>query len=648
MSPEVFISLEESLAATINARWRKIAADLLQTLEPLLKAGRFNDAYDHVNRLNLNGLVQDETARIEELLVSALLFGAHNAAGSVSKTSFVASDTPLPDDIRLAIHQLVIMVEVNGAEFLRKEMMSIIRDEEVLARMMKADYDPQSRSLYVHRPLSNANDLVQWAAKQGFPSTLAADDFHVTICYSKAPVVWSDTAQQVTSLTVEGGERRVHRFGDAVVLLFESPDLQARHQEFLDIGARWDHDQYRPHVTLTYDPDFNIEGVEPYQGPLVFNAEVFGPVKDNWADDIEEVELRKAELSLAERLNNAVLSGKRLAVDASANLTTSRLVTLGYLAEAKNSGFAEYEINEVLDDRTCPVCMYMHGKRFKVEDQYHRTVQALRTQDPKELKELAPWPKQSKAGLHELRSMTIEQLQAAGISAPPFHISCRGMITNVGTTDELMPLGQLPISDARPSQAPVVQQPQRIFAPASAYDDLVANNFTKPEIHPRSIHGDLPDYIEETDALYEYVGSGYFEANKYLRGIQQSTAATEYGKEIASEVQRLFKPTTEDFITYRGIPDDLARNYAFGIGDTIEFAGFTSTSRAARIATGFGGEFVFQIRVPRGTNAIVTNTSEYEVILPDKVKFKVISKHEVPSSAGWPKLKTVVLVEVVQ
>lgn len=648
MSPEVFISLEESLAATINARWRKIAADLLQTLEPLLKAGRFNDAYDHVNRLNLNGLVQDETARIEELLVSALLFGAHNAAGSVSKTSFVASDNPLPDDIRLAIHQLVIMVEVNGAEFLRKEMMSIIRDEEVLARMMKADYDPQSRSLYVHRPLSNANDLVQWAAKQGFPSTLAADDFHVTICYSKAPVVWSDTAQQVTSLTVEGGERRVHRFGDAVVLLFESPDLQARHQEFLDIGARWDHDQYRPHVTLTYDPDFNIEGVEPYQGPLVFNAEVFGPVKDNWADDIEEVELRKAELSLAERLNNAVLSGKRLAVDASANLTTSRLVTLGYLSEAKNSGFAEYEINEVLDDRTCPVCMYMHGKRFKVEDQYHRTVQALRTQDPKELKELAPWPKQSKAGLHELRSMTIEQLQAAGISAPPFHISCRGMITNVGTTDELMPLGQLPIPEVQ--QVPASTAQPRVFAPESEYEDLINNKFKKRPNPNQAVHRELPDFIEagSDNALLNYVGVGANRINGYLRGYEQSAEAVSYAKERIPRIEALFKPTREDYVVYRGVPDSVVAHYDFNVGSTLEFDGFTSTSRAATTAASFGGEVVFQIRVPKGTNAIVTNASEYEVILPHKAKFKIISKHKVPTRAGWSRLKTVILVEVVQ
>jgi 2'-5' RNA ligase len=66
----------------------------------------------------------------------------------------------------------------------------------------------------------------------------------------------------------------------AVVLRFESPALAERWQEFKDAGASWDHDAYRPHVTITYDAgDVDLSKVKPYDGLLEFDGEVFGEVK---------------------------------------------------------------------------------------------------------------------------------------------------------------------------------------------------------------------------------------------------------------------------------------------------------------------------------------------------------------------------------
>ena len=75
----------------------------------------------------------------------------------------------------------------------------------------------------------------------------------------------------------------------------------------------------------------------------------------------------KAEFDLAAALNDAVDKGGKVAINLGATLTTSRLVSLGFLSQAMESGHKTYQVDEVLDDRTCPVCMEMNGTQFDVE-----------------------------------------------------------------------------------------------------------------------------------------------------------------------------------------------------------------------------------------------------------------------------------------
>lgn len=146
----------------------------------------------------------------------------------------------------------------------------------------------KSETLYVNRPVTNAKTLTAWAKTQGFPTTLA-DDLHVTIAFSKTPVDWDEFEVLTDSLTLRGGERSLERFGDAVVLRFESPKLEGRWQEFIDDGASWDHDGYKPHVTISWNaPDLDLDKVVPYRGPIVLGAEEFAPVKEDWKDDVVE------------------------------------------------------------------------------------------------------------------------------------------------------------------------------------------------------------------------------------------------------------------------------------------------------------------------------------------------------------------------
>lgn len=141
-------------------------------------------------------------------------------------------------------------------------------------------------------------------------------------------------------------------------------------------------------------------------------------------------------------LNAAVLGTGKAVMDVGANLTTSRLISYGFLAEAVEIGVTTYQINEVLDARTCPVCRIMHGRTFEVTSELGRVDQRLRTLDPQELKSMAPWPKNTKAGLRTLQSMTEADMQSAGYGSPPFHPGCRGFMSASGTvTTNIQPVG---------------------------------------------------------------------------------------------------------------------------------------------------------------------------------------------------------------
>ena len=152
------------------------------------------------------------------------------------------------------------------------------------------------RSLYVCRPLKNGEEIHEWAALQGFKSALPTDDLHVTIALSREPFDWNKLAKQGGILRIEGGTRSIDKLGDAIVLRFESPKLKQRWQQIRDDGASWDYPNYKPHVTISYkSAPSDLDGIEPYAGPLVFDAERFAEVDDSDPDnDIAETKLSES------------------------------------------------------------------------------------------------------------------------------------------------------------------------------------------------------------------------------------------------------------------------------------------------------------------------------------------------------------------
>lgn len=158
--------------------------------------------------------------------------------------------------------------------------------------------DASPRSLYIRRDVINAAEIIKWAKAQGFTSTLAASDMHVTVIYSRTAIDWmkisSDwmSSQEDGSLTIRpGGARLVERLGpEAVVLLFNSSELSWRHEAIKHNGASSDYEDYQPHVTITYKPPEGLDlmKVEPYRGEIRLGPEIFEEIDDTYRSNLEE------------------------------------------------------------------------------------------------------------------------------------------------------------------------------------------------------------------------------------------------------------------------------------------------------------------------------------------------------------------------
>lgn len=145
------------------------------------------------------------------------------------------------------------------------------------------------RTLYVKRTLLNAAEVRSWAKSQGFDNVVADGEMHVTIAYSKKPLDWSHLEPLDRRLTNKGGQRSIAQFGNAVVLCFPSNRLRDRWQEILENGASYDFDEFKPHVSLTFQDDHpELDTIELYTGNLRFGPEHFAEINENWGDNIEE------------------------------------------------------------------------------------------------------------------------------------------------------------------------------------------------------------------------------------------------------------------------------------------------------------------------------------------------------------------------
>jgi len=168
----------------------------------------------------------------------------------------------------------------------------------VVPKNQQTAADAAPKTLYVRRDVLNADEIIAWAKGQGFKTTLPADDMHVTIAFSRTSVDWMKVGQPWSDKVeiAAGGPRMLEAFGDAgqaKVLLFASSELSWRHQEIRNAGASWDHDEYQPHITISYAEETPpLDPLEPYRGKIVLGPEIFEQINEKWMEGITEDERR--------------------------------------------------------------------------------------------------------------------------------------------------------------------------------------------------------------------------------------------------------------------------------------------------------------------------------------------------------------------
>lgn len=145
------------------------------------------------------------------------------------------------------------------------------------------------KTLYISRPVLNAEAIVEWALKVGFKTTLPPEDMHVTVAFSKTPVRWSTLQRDTVDIKIPYSKRQVTRLGEnATVLKFESAYLYFRWRTLCEGGCSWDWPTYQPHITISHQANIEYE-VIPYDGLIHLGPE--SPFKEldlNWQNKIKE------------------------------------------------------------------------------------------------------------------------------------------------------------------------------------------------------------------------------------------------------------------------------------------------------------------------------------------------------------------------
>lgn len=183
------------------------------------------------------------------------------------------------------------------------------------------------------------------------------------------------------------------------------------------------------------------------------------PTGESEREALEVVVKQERVINPITDFRNAANEGAAATLQLIASLHTSRLSAYGYTAEASVTGAVTYAISEQLDNRICPICRYMHGKTFLVEDAREALDIILREKDPNALRTLQSWPRQDKESLAEFYSLSNDELVERNWHIPPFHPNCRGQLVNVES---------IPRIEDTPSFQAALGRPEEAFDPLAA------------------------------------------------------------------------------------------------------------------------------------------------------------------------------------
>jgi hypothetical protein len=151
------------------------------------------------------------------------------------------------------------------------------------------DSSNDSSGTYVSMKVKNKEELHDWFYTQNI-DVVPEDELHCTISYSRT--VFEHTPSDTTEVIITPEQLlNITPLGDegAIVLKFNSAEMQDKFNQCMDEGATYDYDTYIPHITITINgKEVDLSNIElPIFDIILFN-ETTEPLDLDWKAKLED------------------------------------------------------------------------------------------------------------------------------------------------------------------------------------------------------------------------------------------------------------------------------------------------------------------------------------------------------------------------
>ena len=121
-----------------------------------------------------------------------------------------------------------------------------------ITRLTEAPEDGTFAGFHLYKP--DARKLHQFALDNEIPNAEPADKMHVTVMFSRTYIP-NFKPMGMLKKAIYATPIEVRKFGEALVIVLDAPEVVARHKYIMNHykEATYDHDEFIPHVTLSYD-----------------------------------------------------------------------------------------------------------------------------------------------------------------------------------------------------------------------------------------------------------------------------------------------------------------------------------------------------------------------------------------------------------
>lgn len=145
------------------------------------------------------------------------------------------------------------------------------------------------KTLYVSRGVKNGKEIIKWAKKQWLSDLIKEKDLHVTVAFSKAKVNWANFTADTKDVVVDIKDAKIEKLWDALVIKFQSKDLEKGWKKYVDGWASWDYKTYMPHISVSYNNDQDISKVETFSGKVTLWKEIMDEIKQELLNKLERI-----------------------------------------------------------------------------------------------------------------------------------------------------------------------------------------------------------------------------------------------------------------------------------------------------------------------------------------------------------------------